>query len=323
MNLRGNVEMLTRSEVRGWAVDLDQPTTPVAIELIVGGRRIAATRAVQPRPDLSTLGLSSVNIGFSLAVPAGTMFDLRLAEVRVVGMNAKLPGMIEAARYEGVLEQISGTLITGWAWHSWMPEERVDVLIRNSQNVIGRVTADRRRADLLAAGMGDGRYGFEFELRKLPDWHRIDTTALMCVFEPNGVPLHDLRPGMTRAPVLVNTSRTLYSAPAPAQPAAPAPAPAPSAIAPPPVAHTLEMSTAAPVPAAPVPAAPTATQSRVSAWRARKSQRAAANKPAPVQLVRFIQPPAPVQPPAEKPLSPELLEAMRDALNFGEDDPFV
>jgi hypothetical protein len=316
MNLRGNVEMLTRSEVRGWAVDLDQATTPVAIELIVGGRRIAAGRAVQPRQDLGTLGLSSVNIGFVLAVPAGTMFDLRLAEVRIVGTSAKLPGLAEAARYEGVLEQISGTLITGWAWHSWMPEERVDVLIRNSQTVLGRVTADRRRADLLAAGMGDGRYGFEFELRKLPDWHRIDTTALMCVFEPNGVPLQDLRPGMTRAPVLVNTSRTLYSAQAPDQP--PAPAPAPNAVAPPPVPFA-QVSSAA----APAPAAPTEAQSRISAWRARKSQRPAANRPPPVQLVRFIQPPAPVQPPAEKPLSPELLEAMRDALNFGDDEPLL
>lgn len=309
MNLRGNVEMLTRSEVRGWAVDLDQPTAPVAVELVVGGRRIAAARAIQPRPDLGTLGLASANIGFVLAVPAGTMFDLRLAEVRIVDSNAKLPGMAEAARYEGVLEQISGTLITGWAWHSWMPEERVDVLVRNSQTVIGRVTADRRRADLLAAGMGDGRYGFEFELRKLPDWHRIDTTALMCVFEPNGVPLHDLRPGMTRAPVLVNTSRTLYSAQTPGQPAAPAPA----VVAP----HAPPRAIEAPA------AAPTAAQNRVSVWRARQAQRPAANKPPPVQLVRFIQPPAIVQAPPEKPLSPELLEAMRDALNFGDDEPLL
>jgi hypothetical protein len=131
----------------------------------------------------------------------------------------------------------------------------------------------------------------------------------MCVFEPNGVPLHDLRPGMTRAPVLVNTSRTLYSAQAPGQPAAPAPAPPP-----PPQAIA-----AAPAPAA----APTAAQSRVSAWRARKAQRTAANRPPPVQLVRFIQPPAPVQAPPEKPLSPELLEAMRDALNFGDDEPLL
>lgn len=309
MNLRGNVEMLTRAEVRGWAVDLDQPTTPAAVELVVGGRRVAAARAVQPRPDLGALGLSSANIGFSLAVPAGTMFDLRLAEVRIVGANAKLPGMVEAARYEGVLEQISGTLITGWAWHAWMPEERVDVLIRNSQSIIGRITADRRRADLLGAGVGDGRYGFEFELRKLPDWHRIDTAALMCVFEPNGVPLHDLRPGMARAPVLVNTSRTLYSAQGPAQAEVAAPIPAPAA----PISRATDLL-------APTPAESAAT-SRISTWRARKSRQPAQNRPAPIQLVKFIQqtPPAP----AEKPLSPDLLEAMRDALNFGEDDPFV
>jgi hypothetical protein len=316
MDLRGNIESLTRAEIRGWAVDVDNPGAPVTVELFISGRRVASARADEPRPDLALLGLGQGFFGFALAVPAGSLLDLRLAEVRVAGTEITLAGMLEAARYEGVLEQISGTLITGWAWHSWLPQERVTVLIRDSQRIVGSIAADRARPDLLNVGMGDGRYGFEFELRTLPDWHRIDTASLLCTFEPTGDPLHDMRPGKARAPVSVTASRTLYSAkPSTPPPAAAAPAPGGIASVIPP-----GLISAPPRPQ-PQPVAQTAeAPPQQSPWRTRKAPRPAGNRPPAVQLVRMVQAP-PAQP--EKPMSPELLAAMREALNFGEDDPFV
>jgi hypothetical protein len=321
MDLRGNVEVLTRSEIRGWAVDVDQPAAPVTVELVVNGRVVATARADEPRPDLALLGLGQGFFGFVLAVPAGTPLDLNLAQVRVAGIGTQLTGLREAARYEGVLEQISGTLITGWAWHSWLPLERVTVLVRDSQRIIGSVTADRARPDLLNVNMGDGRYGFEFELRVLPDWHRIDTSALLCTFEPTGDPLHDMRPGKARAPVSLTASRNFYSAKGPAS-VTPASAgvqvPTPTTLPPglvsrPPVPPAQPAAAAA---VAPAPAQPAAAAPEPSNWRTRRPQRPV-NRPAAVQLVRVVQ-----APPAEKPLSPELLAAMRESLNFGEDDPF-
>jgi hypothetical protein len=296
----------------------------VTVELLVNGRRVASARADEPRPDLALLGLGQGYFGFVLEVPAGTLLDLAQAEVRVAGTGTALSGLRESAKYEGVLEQISGTLITGWAWHSWLPLERVTVLIRDSQKIIGSVSADRARPDLVNVGMGDGRYGFEFELRVLPDWHRIDTSTLLCTFEPTGDPLHDMRAGKTRAPVSLTASRTFYSANSPAapaaRPAAPIPGAAPTTLPPglasrPPAAARPAVQQ--PVAAKPAPPQAVEAPAEPSNWRTRRTPRPVVNRPAAVQVVRVVQ-----APPTAQPMNPELLAAMREALNFGEDDPF-
>lgn len=326
MPLQSHIESLTRGEIRGWAFDPAIPAAPVRLDLILGGMRVASATADQPRPDLATLGFGTSNFGFVVKVPERVLLDVRSARLVVVETGEHLPGLAEAACYEGVFEQVSGTLITGWAWHSWTVEERVTVLIRSMDRVIARVSADRMRSDLRAIGMGDGRYGFECEMRSLPNWQQIDPMGLRCVCEPSGEVLYDMRIGKTPAlpRVLPATgARTLYSAKGPGEQSA----------AVPPAAVPAPVAAPAPVVRAQQPAEPPATAQtkveRLSIWRKRTAeQRAAARAVPAIQRVSgsapVDNPVAPAAPEAPaKPLSPELLEALRDAIDFGEKDPFA
>jgi hypothetical protein len=68
----------------------------------------------------------------------------------------------EAPAYEGRLEAVKGTSITGWVWdrnHPW-PATKVDVY--DGDTLLATVTADRPRADLLHKGIGSGHHGFTY-----------------------------------------------------------------------------------------------------------------------------------------------------------------
>jgi hypothetical protein len=63
--------------------------------------------------------------------------------------------------------------IIGWAWDADRPNTPVDVDIFDGDRLLARVSADIFRRDLLQAGYGDGRHGFEYRVpRELKDGRR-------------------------------------------------------------------------------------------------------------------------------------------------------
>jgi hypothetical protein len=52
--------------------------------------------------------------------------------------------------------------VTGWAQDEGCPEAPVCLDIYAGNELLGQAIANRHRPDLEAAGIGDGRYGFEF-----------------------------------------------------------------------------------------------------------------------------------------------------------------
>jgi hypothetical protein len=76
----------------------------------------------------------------------------------------------------GKIEVVTHTLVAGWAYSGADAGPQALAILLNGA-VVGRVVADRYRADLAAAGIGDGRHGFSFVLPKGlaagPD-HRIE-----------------------------------------------------------------------------------------------------------------------------------------------------
>ena len=60
----------------------------------------------------------------------------------------------------GYVEVIGETRVAGWAWCRGRPEKPVEVEIRLGNRVLQRARADRFRQDLVRAGIGDGRHGF-------------------------------------------------------------------------------------------------------------------------------------------------------------------
>lgn len=61
----------------------------------------------------------------------------------------------------GFIDVAAGRRVSGWVWDRNHPDRRLDVEIRFDDAPIATARADRKRADLASAGIGDGGYGFE------------------------------------------------------------------------------------------------------------------------------------------------------------------
>lgn len=76
----------------------------------------------------------------------------------MAGSMFKLPS---AKKLRGNVDLASPTQIAGWVMHRADPQHRAGVELRVESRIVAAAKADRFRSDLLAAGIGDGRYGFE------------------------------------------------------------------------------------------------------------------------------------------------------------------
>ncbi len=65
---------------------------------------------------------------------------------------------------QGNLDGLDGNSITGWAFDPEHPDTPVVLEVLDGAGLVARLTANRFRADLEMAGIGDGRHGFELQL---------------------------------------------------------------------------------------------------------------------------------------------------------------
>jgi len=112
-------------------------------------------------------------------------FALELLREKLAGRAVRPPADgSTCAKIRGHHDGAHRTRITGWAQDPSAPERRAPIVVICNGAVIARVAADRYRADLEKAGIGDGRHGidvalgealaidqrFEIELRCADDW---------------------------------------------------------------------------------------------------------------------------------------------------------
>ena len=73
----------------------------------------------------------------------------------------------DAARHASVaagsLDRVGCERIEGWAWDPQQPETPIEVEIYDGEILLGTVTADRLRQDLVRSKKGDGKHGFVFK----------------------------------------------------------------------------------------------------------------------------------------------------------------
>ena len=86
---------------------------------------------------------------------------------------------------QGSLDHADRDLLRGWARDPDLPDGRISLLVTANDELIGRILADRPRADLAAAGLGDGRHSFE--LRLLPPLSPLVQQVLSVRRESDGV----------------------------------------------------------------------------------------------------------------------------------------
>jgi hypothetical protein len=94
MTLRAHVGKVSRSLVRGWALDTDRPDETIAVSILVDGHHVADTSADQPRPDLARLeGFGHGRHGFQFTFPQPLAADVtHQVSLRFAATGAKLPG---------------------------------------------------------------------------------------------------------------------------------------------------------------------------------------------------------------------------------------
>src|ERR1051326_4339671 len=88
------------------------------------------------------------------AVTAAEMVFDTVPEPPLDGMAAP------AAALQGFIDEANPSRIAGWIWNRLQPEQRLEVELIDGDTRLARVVADQYRADLLQAGIGDGRHGF-------------------------------------------------------------------------------------------------------------------------------------------------------------------
>jgi hypothetical protein len=91
----------------------------------------------------------------------------------------------------GFVEILDESRVAGWAWCRGQPETRVDIEVRLGDRILQRARADRFRQDLLRAGVGDGKHGFNIVFDKPLERDQKDDLVALVVCGPDGpgVPL--------------------------------------------------------------------------------------------------------------------------------------
>jgi len=235
--LRAHVDSVTRHGAAGWAVDTSRPGSRLSVEALLEGRRIAVAVADQPRPDLRAQGLGDGGNGFQLDFPPGLVpgdpaanVTVRLVETGEILFPRKKKAATTKKPVVGLFETVTDSLVvSGWAAKPGEAQHRcrIEVLVDGGR-VAGGV-ADLFRADLLAAGRGDGGHAFYIDLPAgsltrpgqevdvLADGHRLPRAEgkpdVLRLLRPNLSRIRDGRlrvrlphaPGpVTRATILVN-----------------------------------------------------------------------------------------------------------------------
>lgn len=89
-----------------------------------------------------------------MANTAETVHDLDAA-------RRKTPaGTGDAPNLQGYIDAIEPDRLYGWAWNRNDPSERLMVEIHQGEQLVVRLEANQPRPDLVANGIGDGRYAF-------------------------------------------------------------------------------------------------------------------------------------------------------------------
>jgi len=94
--LAGHVERLENGLLEGWAMDVANPETPVELEVLVEGERVAIVLANRYRVDLDRAGFAGGSCAFTVAMPAAAEFGQ--VEVRRVADGCPVPMAQPAAR---------------------------------------------------------------------------------------------------------------------------------------------------------------------------------------------------------------------------------
>src|SRR5208283_2629147 len=150
----------------GWAWEPGNPGATVSIDIYDSSTKLATVAANQYGADLAAAGIGNGYHAF-VYVPTFTDGKTHTLNAYYSGTSTVLSGspMTTATTcnnvsYQGYLDSATCTQIYGWAWEPGNSSATVSIDIYDSATKIATVAANAYRADLAAAGMGNGYHGF-------------------------------------------------------------------------------------------------------------------------------------------------------------------
>jgi len=174
--IEGAIDVLTPAGISGWLWYPDAPEISVQIELRVAGVTRATAIANNYREDVRNSGRGSGRYGFTIQIaPAANIADVEIVARTHAGeaiMSSQAPSLIAESIGStasetsppdiGFVDECSEYLIRGWAWDPNRPDAALQLIVDVDGVQVARIRGDLFRADLVEAGKGNGRHGFEY-----------------------------------------------------------------------------------------------------------------------------------------------------------------
>jgi glycosyltransferase involved in cell wall biosynthesis len=137
---RGQIEIVSRARLEGWAWDQRTPHVPMALVVLVNGEVVARVLANRYRKDLLKAGIGDGRHAFALHIPGG-LSPLSRHVIQVVGEadGCEMPSspvVLEAAtNFDGTLEQVLSSSLA--ALHTPAQRERaLKFLVQETEKLL-------------------------------------------------------------------------------------------------------------------------------------------------------------------------------------------
>ncbi len=176
----GQLDLVERHRIAGWAFDADAPARPVRLRVLDRGVVLCELVADRHRIDLEHAGLGDGRCGFDVAVPGGLdPAERHVIQVQRIADWQNLPqspwtlepeavvasvlpavALTPALGWHGRLDHADHAMVRGWAQDGGEPEVPVVLQVSCDGVALASVVANCHRPDLRDAGLGSGRHGF-------------------------------------------------------------------------------------------------------------------------------------------------------------------
>jgi GT2 family glycosyltransferase/spore maturation protein CgeB len=109
--IKGNVDVITRNTLSGWAVDLERPQEPVELGVYIDGRLSTRFITSQPRADVAgAVALPVTRVGFTEPTPAELKDGApHLVEIRALSNGALLPSEVQVVQFRSNYTELPST----------------------------------------------------------------------------------------------------------------------------------------------------------------------------------------------------------------------
>ncbi|HVX83283.1 MAG TPA: S8 family serine peptidase [Phycisphaerae bacterium] len=181
---RGFVDFADPNHIVGWAFDPQAGPLPVNVIVYIDGKLVASGSADKNRPDLTVLGLGSINHGFDIATPTNLTIGPHRVSVYALDTTTGQPffigsrTLLENAPLNFFVDNAVGSYnFTGWVYNPDTPNATIslEIDVDGVRQAFYPTQASLNRADVPISNLN---HGFDITIAQLdPGTHFVQLIA--------------------------------------------------------------------------------------------------------------------------------------------------